>query len=89
MLEKHFRGISRPPPKSLSTIVTLVQGPSINRSPLPLHRYLPFLVCDPLQADFYVALLLEARELLAPLDQHQVAVLGEEFVEANSRSRKR
>src|SRR5664280_449900 len=49
---------------------------------LPLHHNLPLLVALALEADFHVALLLEAGGLLSPLQQHQVAGLGEEFVEA-------
>ena len=47
---------------------------------LPLHHNLALLVALALEADFHVALLLEAGKLFSLLQQHQVAGLGKEFV---------
>src|SRR5271167_3274804 len=55
---------------------------SSERGSLPLHHNSPLLVSPPLQTDFNVAFLPEAGKLFAPLQQHQVAVFDEEFIEA-------
>src|SRR5664280_3769760 len=51
------------------------------RQSLSPYHDLPLLVASALEADFHVALFLEAGKLFSPLQQYQVAGLGEEFVE--------